>query len=235
MYCAFHASRGPVAATRQAGLLGAGLALAGIALAGCSDDSGPVGIDAAVAQAELGTGTVSFERLVDGQTLDLVAGPQGGFHFHVHARMRGLTPGDPRQPGLAGNPTTYLRVLDENGARVDIPELRQLGYTPDPRVDGWYALPSGRLLLIENTAARGLYGREVTIELQIEDASGRRAGDSARVIAVAFPPDAGPGRPEPDAGRREPPDAGRPDAGPPDAGPPDAATPGAHESRSGQP
>ena len=216
--------RDPRLAPPSTRLLRTCLALTGVAfglagLAGCSDDSAP-GIDAApAAMAEIGTGMFGFERLVDGQPLDLVAGPQGGFHFVVHARMRGLTPGDPRQPGLAGNPSTFFRALDENGERIDIAEIRQLGYTPDPQVEGWYALPSGRILLIDTLVARTLYGRPVTIELQIQDSAGRMAGDSVRITAVAFPPDAGPGRPA--------------DAGPVDAGPVDATPAG--DSQAGQP
>lgn len=221
MYCATPASRrdsrANVPSRRR---FRAWLALAGAALAltGCSGDSG--GADAATAHAEIGTGMFEFERLVEGQPLELYAGPQGGHHFLVHARMRGLTPGDPRQPGLPGNPTTFFRVLDENGERVDIPEVRQLGYTPDPRAGGWYALPSGRILLIDNLLVRDLYGQTVTIEMEIRDAEGRSAGDSVRVMALAYPPDAGPGR-DIDAG------PGRVDAAPlpprPDAGPPEAA------------
>jgi hypothetical protein len=207
----------PSARLLRACLVSTGVAL-GLGLAGCSDDPAPGG-DAGAAMAEIGTGMFGFERLVEGQPLDLNAGPQGGFHFVVHARMRGLTPGDPRQPGLPGNPNTFFRALDENGERVDVPELRQLGYTPDPQVQGWYALPSGRILLIDNLRARSLYGRPVTIELQIEDSAGRMAGDSVRITAVAFPPDAGPGRPQ--------------DAGPRDAGPGDAGPPG--DSQAGQP
>jgi hypothetical protein len=194
--------------------------LAALGLAGCSDDPAPV-IDAAAVNAEIGTGMFTFERLVEGQPLDLIAGPQGGFHFVIHARMRGMTPGDPRQPGLAENPTTFFRVLDEDGNRVDVPEVRKIGYAPDPQVSGWYALPSGRILLIDNTRASALYGRPVTIELQIQDGSGRMAGDTARITAVAFPPDAGPGRVDASI-------PGRVDAGPVDAAP-------GRDSQAGQP
>jgi hypothetical protein len=225
MYRATHASgrRDPRVAVPSSRLLRTWIALTGVALglAACSDDA-PGDRDAGpTAMVELGTGMFTFERLADGQTLDLNAGPQGGFHFVVHARMRGLAPGDPRQPGLPENPTTFFRALDENGVRIDVPEVRQLGYAPDPEVGGWYALPSGRILLIDNLVARGLYGRSVTIELQIQDSSGRIAGDTARVIAVAYPPDAGPGRPDPV------------DAGPGEPGPVDAA-PG-RDSQAGQP
>lgn len=172
-----------------------------LALAGCSDAGG------AGAEAEIGTGMFAFAPLLDGERLDLVSGPQGGFHFVVHARMRGLSPGDSRQPGLPTNPTTWFRALDEDGARVDVPEVRQLGYAPQAGADDWYILPSGRILLIDNQAAPRLYGRPVTIEVQIRDASGRMAGDTARVTAVAYPPAV---------------DAGVPDPGVPDAAAPDA-------------
>lgn len=172
-------------------------------LTSCADPPQPMG------EAEIGTGMFAFAPLVDGASLDLVAGPQGGFHFVVHARIRGLSPGDPRQPELPGNPTTWFRALDENGERVDIAEVRQLGYAPQGGDDeGWYILPSGRILLIENEAAPRLYGRPVTIEVQIRDADDRWAGDTARITAVAYPP-------APDA----PVDAGPPEV-PPDAAPP---------------
>lgn len=239
MYCAtpVFRQRDPrvAASSARLRLVLTGVVLGVAGLAGCSDDSAP-GIDAAPAfVAEIGTGMFGFERLVEDQALDLIAGPQGGFHFVVHARMRGLTPGDPRQPGLPGNPNTYFRALDEDGVRVDVAEIRQIGYLPDPQVEGWYALPSGRILLIENTVARSLYGRPVTIELQIRDSAGRMAGDSVSITAIAYPPDAGPGRPDPvDAGPVDRVDAGpvdRADAGPPDRA--DAGPPG--DSHAGQP
>jgi hypothetical protein len=186
-----------------------------LVLAGCPGDGGPrTGADSGPepggGEAEIGTGMFAFAPLVDGERLDLVSGPQGGFHFIVHARMRGLVPGDARRD-LPTNPTTWFRVLDENGTRVDIPEVRQLGYAPQAGAEGWYILPSGRILLIENAAAPRLYGRPVTIEVQIRDAEGRMAGDTARITAVAYPPaiDAG----VPGTGNDAGPGAG-PDAGP---------------------
>lgn len=163
-----------------------------LVLASCSGDAGTrpgtdSGTEPGGGEAEIGTGMFAFAPLADGERLDLVSGPQGGFHFVVHARMRGLAPGDARRD-LPTNPTTWFRVLDENGTRVDIPEVRQLGYAPQNGAEGWYILPSGRILLIENAAAPRLYGRPVTIEVQIRDAEGRMAGDTARITAVAYPP-----------------------------------------------
>src|SRR5690606_15592460 len=134
---------------------------AALLLAGCGGDGPPD--PEGMPEVEIGTGMISFLPLEDGQPLDLVAGPQGGYHFHVHARMRGMAPGDPRDQNAPGNPTTWFRALDDTGARVDIPEVRQLGYAPpDSNDGGWFTLPSGRILLIQNSAAVTLYDRVVT-------------------------------------------------------------------------
>ena len=161
---------------------------------GCGSDSSGSG-----GEAEIGTGTVAIEPLSDGDRLDLIAGQQGGFHFVVHARMRGLSPGEPRQPGHPSNPTTYLRVLDEDGERVDLPEVRSLGYVAEappgdasppsspPADDLWYALPSARIVLIDNDRVADLYDRPVTLEIFIEDVEGRTATASVEVIAIERP------------------------------------------------
>lgn len=189
-----------------AALLGAAVAL----LAGCGGDGPPE--PEGTPEVEIGTGMISFLPLEDGQPLDLVAGPQGGYHFHVHARIRGMAPGDPRDRTAPGNPTTWFRALDDTGARVDIPEVRTLGYAAGEAGDeGWHLLPSGRIMLIENAAAVTLYDRIVTLEVQVRDANGRMAGDSVQIVAVPYPPRDGPDAgPAPDAG----PPPGMPDAGP---------------------
>lgn len=190
----------------------AALLAAALTLAGCGDaPPGPVGEP----EVEIGTGMVSFLPLSDGQALDLVAGPQGGFHFHVHARMRGMSPGDPRDRTAPGNPTTWFRALDDTGARVDIPEVEQLGYAPqEGGAEGWHTLPSARLMLIQNAAAVTLEGRVVTLEVQVRDAHGRMAGDTVQIVAVPYPPRDGPDAGAADAAAGDAALPGMPDAGP---------------------
>ena len=134
--------------------------------------------------AEIGTGTLVFDPLEDGQPLDLIAGIQGGFHFVLHARMAGLEPGDAQQSSHPDNPVTRFRVLDQAGARVDIEEVRTVGY--EDVGDGWHALASGRIVRIANDRVPALYGTEVRIQLRIDDVHGRVAQDEVRVIAVEY-------------------------------------------------
>ena len=134
-------------------------------------------------EVELGTGTVSFEALAEGDELEIVPGPQGGFHFHVHARMRGLDPGDPSMPGLLENPSTTFAAFLESGEQIDFmfPPYR-LGYIEIS--DGRYELPSGRLLNIQDEQVPAIYGQRVRLTLTVTDDSGRNAETELTVVAV---------------------------------------------------
>lgn len=169
--------RWPLRAVRRACAL-AGILAVGLVVA-CSDP-GPLPMDQP--QVEIGTGTVAFEPLMEDQPLILYAGPQGGFHFVVHARIRGMLPGDPTSAGQEGNPVTWFRVFDQDGVQVDIPESRTLGY--EDTGDGWHVLPSGRIVRVVNARVPALYGARVLLQVLVEDASGRTAQDEIWITAV---------------------------------------------------
>ena len=139
----------------------------GIGLPGCGSD-GSVGEGAEV-QVEVGTGTLAFEPVTDEQMLPLVAGPQGGHHFFMHARMKGLAPGDPAKSDAPDNPTTLFRVFDEQGMRVDS-EVRpyRRGYRPGD--DSWLELPSGRIIIVAEPLVDTLIGHRVRLRIEIQDA-----------------------------------------------------------------
>lgn len=142
---------------------------------GCGDGPPPI--------AEIGTGAAAFEGLSD--TLEVIAGPQGGHHFILNARMIHLSPGDPRNPGSSRNPTTRFTVF-RDGLAIDLdqPDYR-LGYKETD--DGFHVLPSGRIVQLEEAALVGLDGKVVRVEVEIRDSSGESAHDEAEVIAVVPP------------------------------------------------
>jgi hypothetical protein len=155
---------------------------------GCMGGGG----DPGPAEVELGTGTVAFETLAAEQELELLAGPQGGHHFIVHARASGIAPGDPTMPGLLGNPATMFQVWSEGGEQLDLrfPPYR-LGYVH--HADDWQYLPSGRILQVIEDRVVELYGQRVRIAVRVQDAEGRVAVDERWVVAVEErdPPDFG--------------------------------------------
>lgn len=161
------------------------------------------------AEVELGYASAGYAPLNEDDELTVFAGNQGGFHFFLHARIRGLSPGDPAQP-LEVNPTTWFSVLTEDGTDITVQScVYPLAY--QQAADGAYVLPYPPLVQIETKRVPGIYGQRLRIKVEVKDAQGRYATDEAWIIAVP--------KFEPDAGA---PDAGAPDAGVSDAGVPDA-------------
>jgi len=155
-------------------------------LYGCDGCGGGGGQDGGGLTVELGTGSIDFEPVTDEQDLELHAGPQGGHHFIVHARAQGLVPGDPSQPGQTGNPSTLFEVFDGDGAKIDadFPPYR-LGYKDDG--NGWFELPSGRILQVLEEVVPQLYGSRVRITVQVEDTLGASGRDERWVHVIEGP------------------------------------------------
>ena len=162
----------------------------------CESKSSP---DAGPQAIELGTGGVAFEALSEDQELLLVNGIQGGFHFVVHARMRGMLGGTPASPGALGNPQTRFSIYREDGTRIDsmAPPYR-LGFREAD--DGWLEMSSGRILqlsqvLVLEGILPGLYAEKVRLVVEIRDVEGVEAMDEiwVRPLRDTNPPsDAGP-------------------------------------------
>jgi hypothetical protein len=158
-----------------------------LSLAGCP---GGRGADAGAMAVELGTGSLDFVSIAPEGDLELHAGPQGGHHFIVDARAAGLVPGDPEQPGQEGNPSTLFKAFNEAGTQIDVmypPYV--LGYADTG--DGWYTLPSGRILQVAEDYVPDLIGQRVRITVDVEDVVGAAGADERwiHVIAELSPPD----------------------------------------------
>ena len=170
--------------------------------------------------AEVDVGTfrtgVGFAPLQENDELLVHAGGQGGNHFFVHARIRGLSPGDRDQP-LETQPASRFTVYREDGTDITVvPCVYPIAY--EMNEDGDWVLPYPPLFLIQGGQVPGIYGQRVRIKVEVLDAEGRYATDEEWVIAVpAESPDAG----VPDASVPGVPDAGVPDAAP--GAPPDAS------------
>jgi hypothetical protein len=152
--------------------------------AGCPFEGGPPPLDPDAmsipgGEVELGTGALEFEPLVNEQELGLVAGPQGGYHFIVHARIRDMVPGDPNEP--VTTPSTRFYVYTEAGEQIDMmtPAYR-IAY--DDTGDGWFALPGGRTCRVENASVPAIYGQRVRIRVVVRDEQGHTAQDERWVL-----------------------------------------------------
>lgn len=154
--------------------------------AGCGGGDGgkpDSAVTPADAWVELGTGTTGFQEVDPESQQVLVAGPQGGHHFILSARMHGLEPGDPTNPGTVYNPATRFSVWSESGDQLDIdPPAYHLGY--EEVEDGVYALPGGHIIQVREEEVAALYGGRVKLRVEIEDTNGAKVSDERWVTPM---------------------------------------------------
>ncbi len=115
---------------------------------------------------ELGTGTQSFAALTNGQTVTIIAGPQGGFHVWAAARTR--APLDPMLLKL----TVKVKLA---GAELSSTDYK-VNLVKNGPYSEWYAMTA----LVDDPAQ--VRGKSTVIELIATDSAGRTATDSRTVI-----------------------------------------------------
>jgi len=216
-------------------LAGAGIAaaiacLVGVACSSSDPGAGASGDCAAVSRGEaggealLGTGYDDFEAL--GDEIHIIAGPQGGFHVNLNARIRGLDFGNTDDLLDPHNPSTFFATyLADSSQRVDSAQCPvRLGYRADGAGD-FGVLQRGVNVVFDPSYWDGIesfFGRSARLEVEIVDDHGRHARDARTLTLrppIGFAADAGTGAPA-DAGEADS-DAGvaEADAGLADAGP----------------
>ncbi len=135
-----------------------GLSLLGLALpAGCSAAGGDLeaSLDGGAPALALGTGEAAFEPVAEGGELELVHGPQGGWHVVGAVRMGGFAPD--------GTVLTYT-VRDGATPLVEVPIALR---TSRLVRDGAGYLKLGDLLIFPITGPADVVGHAVTIEARV--------------------------------------------------------------------
>ena len=141
-------------------------------------DSGPSGGGDAGPDAdprvELGTGRTSFVEIPEsGATLELIAGPQGGWHIDVTARLWDLT--------IDGLILTY--EIRRDGEMINLPRqftLREALVVPE----GDHYLRAGDFVPFDIAMPSDVVGDTVTVHVIAEHVDGPRAEDSRTVTIV---------------------------------------------------
>lgn len=162
-------------------------------LAGCGDgpvpgDASPTPIvpDARSAAVEMGSDDGGFVRLLAEQSLPLLEGIQGGHHFLLHVRIRGLEPGEASRPGSPGNPATGFSAFDEGGDQVDVmASPYRLGFVSES--GGWFAWLHPRTLIVLDDRVSSIDGRRVRLRVEVTDSRGQSVFDEVWVRAEVVP------------------------------------------------
>lgn len=134
-------------------------------------DAGPDAQAGQTARVELGGGTANFEPI--GDTMELVAGPQGGWHFFVTCRLYDLT--------LEGITLSY--AIERDGATISMPLSLVL---PESRFtrEGDHWLRAGDFVVFDITMPSDVVGDTVTVSVTADPTDGDPVSDSATVMVV---------------------------------------------------
>ncbi len=142
-----------------------------------------------------GNGTVTlraaeepFEVIEDEALVQIVHGPQGGYHISVSASIAGLHPGDALDLYSVDNPRTLFTVFNGSGERISLALCPfRHPYVDDGGEDK--ALARSYPIVLDNDAALMNFDRRVLVRVEVVDRQGFDAADENIVQAVA-PPDA---------------------------------------------
>lgn len=131
-------------------------------------------VDASTGRVEIGTGLTEFIDIDDGDDVELVMGPQGGWHVDVALRLYDLDPQD-MQLLIEG-----FYVEDDESATIEIERLLTLRRVRD---EGDHFLRVGDQLVFTVADGSLVEGRDIRIEVQAIQASGG-TGRASKVIHV---------------------------------------------------
>lgn len=123
---------------------------------------------------EVGTGLATFTPIADGDDLEVVHGPQGGYHVLGSLRASGLWPGTKPENW----PTVAFSLASDDGAIVDVvePGRRRLA-----EIDGALEL-TAELVVLGITSYEGVDGAPATLSVTVEDDCGNAATDARAVV-----------------------------------------------------
>jgi hypothetical protein len=134
---------------------------------------------------ELGTGEIEFEPLSDGGEIEVVRGPQGGYHLLGSVRVAGIDPGNTEDLSDRSNPTTTFQVFEGERSLAPFASFTQgIGEGSSAQ---WPYEMIGRLVVLDIDSDAELDGHQVRFEVQVRSAGGVELTDARTLTVVPHP------------------------------------------------
>ena len=124
---------------------------------------------------EIGTGTDSFIPILDGEDIELIAGPQGGWHIEAAIRFQSV---DPNSLKL-----TYEIHEPDQTLILNFAAIRLLDSGLVKR-EGEFYVRAGDIVILRIQTPAEIVGKEVEFDLTAEPQSGTVLKDRRRLIIV---------------------------------------------------
>ncbi len=135
----------------------------------------------------LGSGEVEFETVGDGDTMQVIRGPQGGYHLLGSVLVKGMIPGDREDLSSTRNPTITFDVVHGDESIVLIDSITQgLDEAPSSQEPYTHQLV-GRFVLLDITSDAELDGETVTMSVVVDDVGGESQRDEVTVDLEPHP------------------------------------------------
>ena len=128
-------------------------------------------------EVELGLGGDAFVPVAEDDPVELISGPQGGHHFILRSRTRGMLPGEDRST------KTLFTALTEDGEEIDIFEC-PYDVPYEPAADDFLLLREEIFLIIEEEHVPSIDGTPLLFRVEVIDADGRYARDERMLTAT---------------------------------------------------
>ena len=172
----------------RSGGLGAGwlVLFAGLA-SSCDGDSEAAAAaeacdDASGASVIVGTGQTEFEPLVDGDGLEFVFGPQGGYHVFVSIQAIDVVPGTGSLEN-PDDPVVTVGVDTESGEALSSFDGLRRGFVDNE--EGMALI--GQLVVLDHPDPPSFDGVSATLSVEVVDRCGQVATDQRSVVLTLAP------------------------------------------------
>jgi hypothetical protein len=153
--------------------------LAALALGGCAAPGD--------ADVLLGTGEAEWVPLHDGDEIEVVFGPQGGFHVLGAIRIAGLDAGNPDLLGDPRNPTVAFDfAVGDESLLLSGSFTQGIERAPEDAAPFTHELV-GRRVILDIDDEDPLIGEEATLDVTVADVDGASASCSLRLVAAKHP------------------------------------------------
>ena len=134
---------------------------------------------------QLGTGELAFEPRSPGDEIEVIRGPQGGYHLLGSMQVRDVEPGNRDRLDDPSNPLTTFTVWDGEVSLAPYSAYRQgLAESDDAT---WTHEMIGRLVILDIADDDDIVGKTLRFEVALEEASGLTLTDSLELLIVPHP------------------------------------------------
>ncbi|MFT7522102.1 MAG: hypothetical protein ACI9MC_004254 [Kiritimatiellia bacterium] len=132
----------------------------------------------------IGSGELDWLQMTDGDEIEVVYGPQGGYHFYGSVRLANIEAGDASNVESSLNPTTRFEAWVDDTPLVMIEPFTQGYDLAAEDAEPFTHELTGRLVIIDIDDDDEINGKDVRFEVTVTDHLGQVHRDVRNLLVV---------------------------------------------------